>query len=197
MKRLHGAMAVATVLAFGIGTSTVYTQQPGGRRGGGPPTYRLWWAAKAKPGQYGTNKPHIKLPDLKARHKDRSRPHQLFAATATDTRRHRGDVLDDVPRIRRARIPALRMEVRQPQCGFACRSHALRLHVRRHFSAGNRLQKSQPRHRLVFDHRFRMVALQNGVRTVAGAGQLRRGRPAAPLPVAVPRLYLVPLREAS
>ena len=72
MKRLHGAMAVATVLAFGIGTSTVYTQQPGGRRGGGPPTYRLWWAAKAKPGQYGTNKPHIKLPDLKARHKGES-----------------------------------------------------------------------------------------------------------------------------
>src|SRR5438874_52706 len=66
MKRLHGAMAVATFLAFGIGTSTVYTQQAGGRRGGGPPTYRLWWAAKAKPGQYGTNKPHIKLPDLKA-----------------------------------------------------------------------------------------------------------------------------------
>ena len=70
MKRLHGAMAVATLLAFSLGARTVYTQQQGGRgRQGGPPTYRLWWAAKAKPGQYGTNKPHIKLADLKARHK--------------------------------------------------------------------------------------------------------------------------------
>ena len=70
MKRLHGAMAVATLLAFSVGARTVYTQQQGGRgRQGGPPTYRLWWAAKAKPGQYGTNKPHIKLVDLKARHK--------------------------------------------------------------------------------------------------------------------------------
>jgi mannose-6-phosphate isomerase-like protein (cupin superfamily) len=70
MKRLHGAMAVATLLVFGLGAPTVYTQQQGGRgRQGGPPTYRLWWAAKAKPGQYGTNKPHIKLVDLKARHK--------------------------------------------------------------------------------------------------------------------------------
>ena len=69
MKRLHGAMAVATFLAFSLGASTVYTQQRGGGgRQGGPPTYRLWWAEKAKPGQYGTNKPHIKLVDLKARH---------------------------------------------------------------------------------------------------------------------------------
>ena len=68
MTRLHGAMAVTILLAFGIGVPTVYTQEPAGRgRQGGPPTYRLWWVAKAKPGQYGTNKPHIKLVDLKER----------------------------------------------------------------------------------------------------------------------------------
>jgi mannose-6-phosphate isomerase-like protein (cupin superfamily) len=64
MKRLHWAMAVAACL--GLGMTTVYSQ-----RGGGGPAQppRQWWVAKAKPGQYGTNKPHIKLPDLKARHK--------------------------------------------------------------------------------------------------------------------------------
>src|ERR1700719_2659434 len=71
MTHLHGALAVATLMAVGLGAPTVYTQQQGGRGGrqGGPQTYRLWWVAKAKPGQYGTNKPHIKLVDLKARHK--------------------------------------------------------------------------------------------------------------------------------
>jgi mannose-6-phosphate isomerase-like protein (cupin superfamily) len=71
MTRLHSALTVATLLAVGLSAPTVYTQQGGGRGGrqGGPQTQRTWWAAKAKPGQYGTNKPHIKLVDLKARHK--------------------------------------------------------------------------------------------------------------------------------
>jgi mannose-6-phosphate isomerase-like protein (cupin superfamily) len=75
MKRLHVAMAVATFFAFSVGARTVSTQQAGGggRGGGGrgaqqPPAE--WWAAKAKPGVYNPpNKPHIKLVDLKARHK--------------------------------------------------------------------------------------------------------------------------------
>src|SRR5580765_8841274 len=61
MKRLHSALTVAACLSAGI--VTMHAQQ----RGGGPP--RQWWVAKAKPGQYGTNKPHIKMVDLKARHK--------------------------------------------------------------------------------------------------------------------------------
>lgn len=66
MKRLHGAMAAATLLALMSGARTVYTQQ----RGGGPTQPpRQFWVAKATPGRYGTNKPHIKLVDLKARHK--------------------------------------------------------------------------------------------------------------------------------
>jgi mannose-6-phosphate isomerase-like protein (cupin superfamily) len=66
MKPLHRAAASATLLALIAGASTVYTQ----RRGGGPAQPpRQWWVAKARPGQYGTNKPHIKLADLKARHK--------------------------------------------------------------------------------------------------------------------------------
>jgi hypothetical protein len=36
---------------------TVQAQQRGGTS-----APRQWWVAKAKPGQYGTNKPHIKLP---------------------------------------------------------------------------------------------------------------------------------------
>lgn len=64
MKRLHFAIAVAATV--GVGMTTVYTQQ---RAGGPAQPPRQWWAAKAKPGQYGTNTPHIKLPDLKARHK--------------------------------------------------------------------------------------------------------------------------------
>ena len=64
MTRLHRAMAIAA--CCGIGMTTVYSQQ---RAGGPAEPPRQWWVAKAKPGQYGTNKPHIKLPDLKARHK--------------------------------------------------------------------------------------------------------------------------------
>src|SRR4051812_16396005 len=71
MKKVHGVLAVAALVAAVFGAPTVYTQQQAGRGGaqGGTPAQRLWWAAKAKPGQYGTNKPHIKLVDLKARHK--------------------------------------------------------------------------------------------------------------------------------
>ena len=65
MNRLHGAVTVAACLGAGI--VTVQAQQRGS--GAAP---RQWWVAKAKPGQYGTNKPHIKLPDLKARHKGQS-----------------------------------------------------------------------------------------------------------------------------
>src|SRR5436305_12835675 len=64
MKRLRAALTIAACLGAGL---TVHTQQ---RAGASMP--RQWWAAKAKPGQYGTNKPHIKLPDLKARHKGES-----------------------------------------------------------------------------------------------------------------------------
>ena len=62
MKRLHRAVTVAACL--GAAMVTVQAQQRGGTS-----APRQWWVAKAKPGQYGTNKPHIKLPDLKARHK--------------------------------------------------------------------------------------------------------------------------------
>jgi mannose-6-phosphate isomerase-like protein (cupin superfamily) len=64
MNFMHRAMVLAVCL--GLAMTTVYTQQRG--RGAAEPP-RQWWVAKAKPGQYGTNKPHIKLPDLKARHK--------------------------------------------------------------------------------------------------------------------------------
>lgn len=71
MKRMHVAMAAAVCLALSIGARTVHTQR-GGRGAGGqapaPAPPQQYWVAKATPGQYGTNKPHIKLTDLKARH---------------------------------------------------------------------------------------------------------------------------------
>ena len=42
-------------------------RQPGTGRGNAPP--RQWWVNKDKPAQFGKNKVHIKLADLKARHK--------------------------------------------------------------------------------------------------------------------------------
>jgi mannose-6-phosphate isomerase-like protein (cupin superfamily) len=76
MKRLHVVVALAALIGFSAGSPTVaqqgnspVTPQGGAGRGGGqqnPP--RQWWVNKAK-GQYGKNKPHIKLQDLKARQK--------------------------------------------------------------------------------------------------------------------------------
>jgi mannose-6-phosphate isomerase-like protein (cupin superfamily) len=74
MKRSYVAIAVAAVFTFGVAAPTVSTQQgaagtaqqPGAGRGTPP---RQWWVNKNKGGQYGKNKPHIKLSDLKARHK--------------------------------------------------------------------------------------------------------------------------------
>src|SRR6185369_1760305 len=68
MIRSHVAIAVATLLWACAGMTPVHAQ----RGQGAPPapaSQRLWWVAKAAPGQYGANKPHIKLSDLKARHK--------------------------------------------------------------------------------------------------------------------------------
>ena len=64
MRRLHVPLAVAVVFLFS-GAAAVFTQ------GGAAPQQpaRQWWVNKDKPGQFGKNKVHIKLPDLKARHK--------------------------------------------------------------------------------------------------------------------------------
>jgi mannose-6-phosphate isomerase-like protein (cupin superfamily) len=61
MKRICSTLTAAVCL--GAGLITVHTEQRAGT-----PAPRQWWVAKATPGQYGTNKPHIKLADLKARH---------------------------------------------------------------------------------------------------------------------------------
>jgi mannose-6-phosphate isomerase-like protein (cupin superfamily) len=66
MKR-HVVLAVA-LFAF-AGVQIVHSQRGAGAAGGrGSAPPRLWWVAKAKAGEYGTNKPHIKLTDLKASH---------------------------------------------------------------------------------------------------------------------------------
>jgi mannose-6-phosphate isomerase-like protein (cupin superfamily) len=67
MKRSHVAMAVAWLVSASL-TAAHAQRGPGATSA----SQRLWWVAKAAPGQYGTNKPHIKLSDLKARHKGES-----------------------------------------------------------------------------------------------------------------------------
>ena len=73
MRRLHLPLAVAVAFVFS-GASAVFTQagaaaqQPATGRGQAPPP-RQWWVNKDKPAQFGKNKVHIKLADLKARHK--------------------------------------------------------------------------------------------------------------------------------
>ena len=76
MRCLHAALAVSVALSISS-PSPVYTQQggagaaqPAAGRGQTPP--RQWWANKDKGAQYGKNKPHIKLADLKARHKSQA-----------------------------------------------------------------------------------------------------------------------------
>ena len=63
MRLVHLPLAIAVALVLGS-VSTVLTQ---GRGQATPP--RQWWVNKDKPGQFGKNKVHIKLTDLKARHK--------------------------------------------------------------------------------------------------------------------------------
>jgi len=77
MRRLHAATAVAVALFFGL-TLPAYTQQPATGRGQTPP--RQWWVNKDKGGQYGRNKPHIKLADLKARHKGQANWSEVVVA---------------------------------------------------------------------------------------------------------------------
>ena len=68
MRRLHVAMAVTVALSFAVDVRRVYAAgRAGARRGQTPP--RQWWVNKDKGGQFGKNKVHIKLADLKARHK--------------------------------------------------------------------------------------------------------------------------------
>jgi RimJ/RimL family protein N-acetyltransferase len=55
-----------------------------------------------------------------------------------------------------------------------------RVHLRRHLPAGDGGQGPQSRHRVVRSHRQRMAGARVGVRGLAGAGELRRQRRAAP-----------------
>ena len=65
MRRLHVSLAVAVRFRSRRRARRVHARDGG--RGQTPP--RQWWVNKDKPGQYGKNKAHIKLADLKARHK--------------------------------------------------------------------------------------------------------------------------------
>ena len=109
----------------------------------------------------------------------RGRPHQLLAAAPADARGHRGDVPDDAARLR-ARLPALRVEVRRAQralargrrSGSASRSRACS--ARR---SSTRAAVATPRGTPSIDTEWPRA--RGGVRALARPGQLRRRRPAA------------------
>src|SRR5579872_3105490 len=65
------------------------------------------------------------------------------------------------------------MEVRRQQPSLARGGRALRLHLRRHFPAGDRVQGPQPRHRVVFDRRQRMAGHPCRIRALARSFELR------------------------
>ena len=74
MNRLHRVAAALAVLICSAGAATVFTQQgqitvppPAAAAPAAPP--RQWWVNKDKGGQFGKHAVHVKLADLKARHK--------------------------------------------------------------------------------------------------------------------------------
>src|SRR5438093_524651 len=74
---------------------------------------------------------------------DRGRSSRLLACTATHAGGHRSDVPDDAAGLRRAWLPALRVEVQFPERAFLERRRAAGVPLRRHFSPGGRAQRPQ------------------------------------------------------
>ena len=89
------------------------------------------------------------------------------------TRRHRGHLSIHGERLR-ARVSALRMEMRQLQPAIARRGDAFRFHLRGIVPPGHREQGPQPRHHLVRHHRSRLEARPAGrLPALARSGELR------------------------
>ena len=108
---------------------------------------------------------------------DRGRAHQLLAA-ACSARRAATEAMYLMmrARLRRARLPPLRVEVRRAERAVARRRRAAGLHLRGHLPPGHGLQGPQPRHGVVLDHRSRVPGARPSVRSLARSRQLRRRR---------------------
>ena len=117
-------------------------------------------------------------PDHPGRRLDRGGPHPLLPAPAAEPGRHRGDVPDDEAGVR-ARLPAVRVEVRRAERGLPCGGPAPGAVVRGGLPAGDGVQGPQPRHGLVRRHRRRVAGAARRVPGVARPRQLRRRGPAA------------------
>ena len=110
MRRSFVSLAVAFTFVLS-GAPAVFTQGGGGQT---PP--RQWWVNKDKPGQYGKNKVHIKLADLKARHKgqpilqNRTQPgEQLRARLALKS--GKVEVRPEQSFLNQVGVPGLRQEI--------------------------------------------------------------------------------------
>ena len=95
-----------------------------------------------------------------------------------------------------ARLPALRMEVQQPQRAFEARGAALRLQVRGPVPPAHGGEGREPRHRLVLDHRLRVARAQSRVRALARAGEFRCAGPAEGEPLLAQRARDLAARDA-
>ena len=104
--------------------------------------------------------------------RDRRRP--LREDAPAHPRRDRGDPPEHAARVRRPRLPPVRVEVRQPQRAVATRRRPAGLHLRGPLPPPHGDQGPQPRHRLVLGHRRRVARGQGGPRALARPGQLRR-----------------------
>ena len=107
----------------------------------------------------------------------------LRAVAAAHPRRDRGDPPADALRLRRPRLPPVRVEVRLAQRAVPAGGRPARLHLRGPVPAPHGDQGPQPRHRLVLGHRRRVARRTRGARALARPGELRRERRAADVPV--------------
>ncbi len=112
----------------------------------------------------------------------RGRQHHLQPAPATPARRHRGDVPDDAPRVRRTRLPPLRVEVQFAEHAEPRGGAAPRLSIRRAVPPGDDHARPQPRHDVVLGDRQRMAGAARRVRALARPGEFRRRGTAAAKP---------------
>ena len=77
--------------------------------------------------------------------------------------RDRGAISLRPIRLRRTRLPPLRMEMQRPQRALEARGGTLRLHLRRNLPPAHDRQGPQSRHRLVRNARQRMAGAQGGL----------------------------------
>ena len=111
----------------------------------------------------------------------RGRQHHLQPAPAASAGRHRGDVSDDAPRLRRARLPPLRVEMQLAERAVARRRGCGSASVTRGCSGRRQIDRGRNRDTTWFSIiDTRMAGVARRLRALARPGQFRCRRDAAP-----------------